>query len=938
MSTTAPSAAPGRGGRLTALRAPLAEVVRFEPGAFAPLAGLRVGIGVVVAVVVGLAAGDHTTAATMGAGALLTAIPTATVPTRTSIAGIVAISGAMALSVFVGSASGEIGWLHTVVLVPWCLVGGLLMGQPSPASAVGNQAVAAMIVFGRFSEPPLGALELAGLVLAGSAVALGVLVATRHPLGVAAQRQALRRAAVALAALARSPNRERDGFAAGEAGDAAGQLLGRQIGDPRDREVLRSLLDVLVRMRTTILAVDGIERAIARMVGTAGSEGTARTAGTSKTAGTARPDGTEEAARTEGTASTARTAEIAGTGSTDEAASTDEPHGTDEAVRAAVLPAVDAALSQVGDVVAELGEALARPGAGAPGREAAIAGLDAATALLEHAEHHGGPPGLSALSTAVADHLQALGGQLRAATDLGGRAGAPESGGLTIRGVLLPRRGLRQRVQELADRLQADAAWSSPVGRHALRLAVVVSIGEVIALHTPLARGYWIALTAAIVLRPDFASTFGRGLARTIGTSIGVLLAGLLAVAVRPVGAAEVVALGVLCALCASGFLVSYVLFSALLTGLVVLLVALVTPGTVSTALDRLLDTVIGGGLAMIAYVAWPTWSKTTAPRAFAQLVEALADYLDAALGMVTGTRGRDPRALAARARAVRRARAEAEGIVARALDEPPAARLDLHRGRGLLAASGRIGLTVHSVRGQLDRKEPAGAVPELAPLAEALGAALRDVAAALRAEQAVPVPDRLATLATRSTLGSLRPLRPLLGGLGAVSVPVLTPQALPPLRRLHAEAARRLEARPDLAPLLAECDELVDAVDTLAESVGLEPPLTGPVPVVVDGQGGQRGLRARTEGESSGSRLDDDEGGTDRPQRDHHATAVGRQEGRRKGGRRRGGGKPDRRGGDPLLAAGEAHEQGHVGARGEEGDEAEVPQRPEGGEGTEQR
>ena len=38
-------------------------------------------------------------------------------------------------------------------------------------------------------------------------------------------------------------------------------------------------------------------------------------------------------------------------------------------------------------------------------------------------------------------------------------------------------------------------------------------------------RGYWVALTILVVLRPDFAGTFQRSLMRVIGTIVGLLLA-----------------------------------------------------------------------------------------------------------------------------------------------------------------------------------------------------------------------------------------------------------------------------------------------------------------------------------------------------------------------------------------------------------------------------
>ena len=185
-----------------ALKAPLSEVMRFVPSAFAPLPAARVAAATVVALSIGFVAGSSAAAGTMAAGALLTGIPTVVAPRRISIAGVLAITAAMALSVFVGSATGELGWVHTAFLIPWCFAAGLLMGQPAAAMSVGSQAVAAMIVFGRFAEPPLGAAELTGYAVASSAIAIGVLGVTRTPLSGKDQRASLAAVLAALADLA----------------------------------------------------------------------------------------------------------------------------------------------------------------------------------------------------------------------------------------------------------------------------------------------------------------------------------------------------------------------------------------------------------------------------------------------------------------------------------------------------------------------------------------------------------------------------------------------------------------------------------------------------------------------------------------------------------------------------------------------------------------
>ncbi len=539
-----------------ALKAPLSKVMRFVPSAFAPLPAARVAAAIVVALSIGFVAGSSAAAGKMAAGALLTGIPTVVAPRRISIAGVLAITAAMALSVFVGSATGELGWVHTAFLIPWCFAAGLLMGQPAAATSVGSQAVAAMIVFGRFAEPPLGAAELTGYVVAGSAIAIGVLGVTRTPLSGRDQRASLAAVLAALADLAAGKGGRRSGVAAAEAIESAEGLLERPLGDAEQQQRLHSLLAVCARVRLALLGIDGIERRLLR---------------------------------------------------------------TDEQASEPLRDAVDRALAGVGSALDHLGADL-RAGRAPQVGAISDATLDAnRTALGLDLPDAGRDPVVAALG----QHLDALAGQLRAAHDLSDSAIAGRDRLPSLRGAILLRQGWRARAADFLERLRADATLASPVGRHAVRLAIVVVAAEVIAMRTPLERGYWVALTAAIVLRPDFSTTLGRGLARTVGTSLGVVLAGFLAIALHPSDLAVVVAIGVLSLGYCATFQVSYVMFTALLTGLVVLLVGIITPGTFSTALARLLDTVIGGLLALGAYALWPTWSKTTAPRAFAALLDA---------------------------------------------------------------------------------------------------------------------------------------------------------------------------------------------------------------------------------------------------------------------------------------------------------------------------
>lgn len=96
------------------------------------------------------------------------------------------------------------------------------------------------------------------------------------------------------------------------------------------------------------------------------------------------------------------------------------------------------------------------------------------------------------------------------------------------------------------DILRANLNWHAVAFRHALRCAVVVTAGLAIARFSAMEHGYWIAMTAAIVLKPDFGATITYGLLRMLGTLVGLLVMSLLVDSVLGPPALRVIALDAL--------------------------------------------------------------------------------------------------------------------------------------------------------------------------------------------------------------------------------------------------------------------------------------------------------------------------------------------------------------------------------------------------------
>ena len=113
---------------------------------------------------------------------------------------------------------------------------------------------------------------------------------------------------------------------------------------------------------------------------------------------------------------------------------------------------------------------------------------------------------------------ESLRGQLRSAVRIAQRLNDAQPG-LSRRAATRPT--TRLPVRDLLLTLRANVSISSEAGRHALRLAIVAGVAEVIAQSAALPHGYWITLTVLIVLRPDYGSTLYRGLQRAAGTVVG---------------------------------------------------------------------------------------------------------------------------------------------------------------------------------------------------------------------------------------------------------------------------------------------------------------------------------------------------------------------------------------------------------------------------------
>ena len=134
---------------------------------------------------------------------------------------------------------------------------------------------------------------------------------------------------------------------------------------------------------------------------------------------------------------------------------------------------------------------------------------------------------------------------------------------------------------------------------YALRLMITLAISTEIYRELKFASGYWIPMTALLVLKPGIADTASRAIARTLGTVAGAWLVTVLVAHFTPTPIWLAVFTVIFAWLSYATLNVNYALFAVCVTGYIVFLLALATIPEGEIALRRAVSTIIGGALAL---------------------------------------------------------------------------------------------------------------------------------------------------------------------------------------------------------------------------------------------------------------------------------------------------------------------------------------------------
>lgn len=137
-------------------------------------------------------------------------------------------------------------------------------------------------------------------------------------------------------------------------------------------------------------------------------------------------------------------------------------------------------------------------------------------------------------------------------------------------------------------------------GQYALRVALAMVISTLIAHFWSMPNSYWVPMTAAILLKPDFHEATLRGVSRLIGTLTGAGLLTIILALAKPAPLALGCLLLLAIWLCLALLRVNYALFVACITAYVVLLFAVLKLPEPIIALHRVEATIAGAAIALI--------------------------------------------------------------------------------------------------------------------------------------------------------------------------------------------------------------------------------------------------------------------------------------------------------------------------------------------------
>jgi uncharacterized membrane protein YccC len=299
---------------------------------------------------------------------------------------------------------------------------------------------------------------------------------------------------------------------------------------------------------------------------------------------------------------------------------------------------------------------------------------------------------LAAVAKDTRFQMDALNGQIRSAVDLTTNATPAGEAEYAKQEAQQP---IRLRFSGVLATLRANLNLQSSAFRHAIRLAAMVALGNILERSFYWRRSYWLPMTIVLVLKPEFTTTFSRGLLRISGTIVGLFLATALFHFLPSTIVTQILLIFAITLILRWVGPANYGIFAVAISALVVLLIAITGISPKDVIWARGINTAAGGTLALLAYWIWPTWERTRVSESIAQMLDAYRDYYRILTGSYLRNETIDARQLDGTRMRARLARSNVEASIDRLSTEPGTTVERMNRLNALLASSHRF---VHSV------------------------------------------------------------------------------------------------------------------------------------------------------------------------------------------------------------------------------------------------
>lgn len=177
------------------------------------------------------------------------------------------------------------------------------------------------------------------------------------------------------------------------------------------------------------------------------------------------------------------------------------------------------------------------------------------------------------------------------------------------------RKRIPQRLQELWKCLRDEVSVRRNSISYVARLSLALVMSTALYRYYGVRNGYWIPMTALLVLKPQWGHTLSRGIARMLGTVAGAGVALMLA-KLLPLPLWVLPTLVVVSAFgCYALQAVNYAAFSLFITLYIVFLFRFGGFSETKAAQIRLVNTVVGGGLALLIDALWKAVAAARAKR-----------------------------------------------------------------------------------------------------------------------------------------------------------------------------------------------------------------------------------------------------------------------------------------------------------------------------------